>query len=216
MTTAGLDEAGRGPVIGPMVVAGVLIKSSKLKLLREAGVKDSKLLSEERREELKLLIEEVADSCSVKVIHPRRIDEAVSRNMLNHLEAEAMAEIIRELRPSLAIVDSPMVNTKKFSSMIKSMTKGMRYRLIARNKADRKYLHVAAASIIAKVERDRLIDEIKKEIGVDFGSGYPSDPKTRKFIEWLVSEGVKPNFVRWSWGTVKRLILRSDDLEKYL
>ncbi len=216
MTTAGLDEAGRGPVIGPMVVAGVLIKGSKLKFLKEIGVKDSKLLSRDMREKLRGVIEEIADSYVVKVVQPRRIDEAVSRNMLNQLEAEVMAEIIRELRPTLAIVDSPLVNTRKFSSMIKSMTTGIRYRLIARNKADRKYVHVAAASIIAKVERDRIIDEIKEELGVDFGSGYPSDPKTKKFIEELIKGRKRPSFVRWNWNTVRKHMIRPESLEGYL
>ncbi len=216
MVTAGIDEAGRGPVIGPMVVAGVLIRGKRLKILREAGVKDSKLLSRGRREELKDLILEVADAHVIRVVHPKRIDEAVSIRGLNKLEAEVMAEVIRELRPTLAIVDAPMVNTRKFASMIKALAGELNFRLLARNKADKKYLHVAAASILAKVERDRIIDEIKEELGVDFGSGYPSDPKTREFIRKVLKGGKRLDVIRWNWATVHRITFTSESLEEYL
>ncbi|MEM3691856.1 MAG: ribonuclease HII, partial [Candidatus Korarchaeum sp.] len=101
--SAGVDEAGRGPVIGPMVVAGVLLSRRAVKSLREAGVTDSKRLRADKREELSLLIMENADSYAIEVVEPRRIDEAVSRGMLNLLEAEVMGRLVRELRPAYTI-----------------------------------------------------------------------------------------------------------------
>lgn len=216
--SAGIDEAGRGPVIGPMVVAGVLLSKRTAKSLREAGVTDSKRLKAAKREEILPLIVENAESYAIRVVEPRRIDEAVSRGMLNLLEAEVMGELLRELRPSYAIVDSPMRNCRKFEELVKSFS-GYNARIRAENHADAKYVQVAAASIVAKVERDRRIKELISLTGMDLGSGYPHDPRTREAILRILSgESFPKDQVRWSWLTVRRVLtdLRRSDLTGFL
>ncbi len=207
MGTAGLDEAGRGPVIGPMVVAGVVLSRKAARELKSLGVKDSKLLTPERREGLAPLIRDMADAYAIRVVEPRRIDDVVSHNGLNLLEAEVMADIIKELSPSLVIVDAPGRNTRKFREILKSHLGEMKVKIRAENKADRKFVHVAAASILAKVERDRRIAELREIAGLDFGSGYPSDPKTREFL-LKVLDGLSfpKEQVRWRWATLQNLL----------
>ena len=215
----GIDEAGRGPVIGPMVVAAVILKRREAKRLREMGVTDSKLLSAERREELFPMIIESAESYLIKVIEPKRIDEAVSKNILNLLEAEVMSELIRELRPARVIVDSPMRNCRKFSEVLRGFLGDLSVKIIAENKADSKYVQVASASIIAKVERDRRIRELSELTGIDIGSGYPGDPKTREAIKIILKGAEFPrDQVRWKWATINKLLeeIRGRDLTEFL
>ncbi len=207
MPTAGLDEAGRGPVIGPMVVAGVVLTPSAARKLRAMGVKDSKLLTPERREEFEPVIKELAEAYVLRVVEPKRIDEAVSENGLNLLEAEVMADIIRELRPSLAIVDAPGRNTDRFKRVLKSKLGGMSVRVRAENKADKRFVHVAAASILAKVERDRRVDELKERACYDFGSGYPGDRRTKEFLLKVLGGYPFPkDQIRWKWATMQNLL----------
>ncbi len=219
MPTAGLDEAGRGPVIGPMVVAGVVLTSSAVRKLRAMGVRDSKLLTPEKREKLEPVIKEMADAYSLTVVEPRRIDEAVSRNGLNILEAEVMAGIIEELKPSMVIVDAPGRNTERFKRVLKSKLKGIPVRVRAENKADSRFVHVAAASILAKVERDRKVAELREKAGYDFGSGYPGDPRTKEFLLKVLDGYPFPkDQIRWKWATMQNLLdeRRRIDLTDFL
>lgn len=207
MTTAGVDEAGRGPVIGPMVVAGVLIKGRTVRELRKMGVRDSKLLTPAKRERLEPVIKEMAEAYAIRVVEPRRIDEVVSKNGLNLLEAEVMADIVRELRPSYVIIDAPGRNALRFKEILRSKIGELQVRIRAENKADRKFIHVAAASILAKVERDRRIAELREKTGYEFGSGYPGDPRTRELLA-KVLEGLPfpKDQIRWRWATLHNLI----------
>ncbi len=207
MRTAGLDEAGRGPVIGPMVIAIVVLSKKAAKELRSLGVKDSKMLTPRRREELAPIIREVSDAYAMRVVEPKKIDEVVARNGLNMLEAEVMADLVRELRPSFVIVDAPGRNTRKFKETLKSMLSGLKIRIRAENKADKRFIHVAAASILAKVERDRRVAELREIAGYDFGSGYPGDQKTREFL-YKVLEGFPfpKEQIRWRWATLQNII----------
>jgi len=201
--SAGIDEAGRGPVIGPMVVAGVLLSREGARRLREIGVMDSKRLKAARREELLPMILEEADSYAMRVIEPRRIDEAVSKGALNLLEAEVMGEIIRELRPSCAIIDSPMRNCRRFAELVRGFL-DFSVRIRAENYADAKYVQVAAASIVAKVERDRRIRELSELSGIELGSGYPHDMRTRAAVERILrGEAFPRDQVRWRWATIQ-------------
>ncbi len=207
MTTAGVDEAGRGPVIGPMVIAGVVLGARAAKELRKRGVKDSKLLPPAERERLEPLIKEMAEAYAIKVVEPRRIDEVVSRKGLNLLEAEVMADIVRELGPSLVIVDAPGRNTSKFKEAMRSRLGGLSVRIRAENRADRRFVHVAAASILAKVERDRRIAELRERAGYDFGSGYPGDQKTKEFLLKVLGGYPFPkDQIRWKWATMQNLL----------
>ena len=187
---AGVDEAGRGSVIGPLVIAGVLVDEGGLKALQRLGVKDSKLLTPERRRELSGKIKEVA------------LRYAYSG--LNYLEMVAMARVIEELRPSKAIVDPCDVSPERCVREIQAMLP-FKVEVLSERHADRIYPVVSAASILAKVRRDERISELRERYG-DLGSGYPSDPRTIRFLERLLKGGgERPPFVRASWATVRRL-----------
>lgn len=207
MLVAGVDEAGRGCIIGPLVVAGVLIKEQDLHVLRQLGVVDSKLLSPKKREALFNEIILVAENHYIIKLLPCQIDRAVECNIklhkLNRLEAQAMAQIINVLNPAEAYVDAADVLEKRFKHHIQEgLTVGAK--IIARHKADKIYPIVSAASIIAKVERDKEIEKLKMIYG-DFGSGYLADKKTLKFLkQWLETESEYPDCVRKSWKTAKR------------
>ncbi|MEM5812923.1 MAG: ribonuclease HII [Candidatus Aenigmatarchaeota archaeon] len=206
-TVLGIDEAGRGSVIGPLVICGVLIEESKIELLKEA--KDSKLLSPKRREKLEKKIKEVVKDFAVIKISSEEIDKLRSEKNLNNIEIENMQKIINLFNPDVVIIDSPEKNVKKFERKIREKIKNNNIEIICENYADRKYKVVSAASIIAKVERDREIEKIKKEYKIDFGSGYPSDERTIKFLENIIkNEKELPKFIRKSWLTVKRLSKR--------
>ncbi|EOD42740.1 RNase HII [Candidatus Nanobsidianus stetteri] len=198
----GIDEAGRGPIIGPMVIAGYCIEEEKIDLLRSLGVKDSKELTRKQREYIYNEIIKLTDKYKYIIIDPETIDYYVYRNKLNYLEFENMIKIIEEIKPDKVIIDSPLVNTKKVIEYIKNNLK-INVEIIAENKADKKYPIVSAASIIAKVIRDREIDKIKEKINIDFGSGYPSDERT---IEVLKKDYDKiKDYVRESWMTIKKI-----------
>jgi ribonuclease HII len=204
----GVDDAGRGPVIGPMVLAGVALYEDRVRILEELGVRDSKVLSPSTRLRLSDRILEVADRVEVEVVQPREIDEYVQRRRklwkLNRLEAEKMALLLRKIGPSIAYVDAPDVDAERFGKTVEEILSGG-VEIIAKHHADETYPLVSAASIVAKVRRDREVEGLKARYG-DFGSGYPSDPRTRKFIQKLLNEkGEVPDFVRKSWKTLKKL-----------
>lgn len=209
-SVAGLDEAGRGCVIGPLVVAGVLLEEERIEMLRQLGVRDSKLLSPRRREHLCREIESIALKCAYFEIPPRAIDRVVERGVklrrLNYLEALAMARVIGELRPVRVYIDSTDAMPSRLAGQI---LKVMRWKpqILCEHRADQAYSVVSAASIIAKVRRDRIIDELRRRYG-DFGSGYPSDRRTIDFLKRTIREdGEWPPFIRRSWKTVRRLCM---------
>ena len=179
MQICGVDEAGRGSMLGPLVVAGVSISKSKVNLLKKLGVRDSKKLSPTARERLYKKIIEIVDDYYVVRIPPRIIDKSVSTHSLNHLEAKYMAKVISKLSPSTAFVDSCDVNSKRFGKEISELTSNTKIR--SYHHADSKFITVSAASILAKVSRDRAITRLSKKY--DIGSGYPSDPKTKVFVK---------------------------------
>lgn len=201
----GIDEAGRGSLIGPLVVAGVSAPS--IEPLVRIGVKDSKLLSRKRREELfHLILSTPGIKARAIVISPRLIDRYVkdrSSGGLNALEARAMARILDSLPGEFAVVDAASVNEGAFALEVLAMAK-RRVAMISAHYADRNYAVVSAASIVAKVIRDRRVDELKRVYG-DFGSGYPSDPVTRKFVKARGVSLLEANAIRSSWKTLKRL-----------
>lgn len=210
---AGIDEAGRGPMIGPMVIALAGVDESRYGVLSDLGVRDSKLLSPMRRERLRRRLLGVLDLVIVRIISPEKIDGAVWGRQyanLNELELATMVELIREALESKNLVrvyvDSPDPNPRRFQEKIRDMLQGYRVEIIAENDADKKYPIVSAASIVAKTERDRIIDMLKQEYG-DFGSGYPSDPRTRQFAkEWLLRHGEPPPIARKSWKSWKKIL----------
>ncbi len=182
----GIDEAGRGPIIGPLVMCGVLIGHEAEKNLANLGVRDSKLLTRERRDFLFDKIKNISKRYEIIVINPDEIDRAVNNQdglNLNRLEARKSAEILNKLKPEKAIVDAPSNNISSYKEYLLGFVENKKIRLVLEHKADLNYVIVGAASVLAKVTRDNEVDRIKKEIGIDFGSGYMSDPKTVAFLE---------------------------------
>jgi ribonuclease HII len=205
---AGVDDAGRGAVIGPLVIAGVLLRQEDLQTLKELGVKDSKLLTPHRREVLAGEIRKIVQKISVQKLRPSEVDTVVRSgrrlHKLNWLEAQTMANVIEELIPSLVYVDASDVLEERFKQHILECLP-FRVDIVSEHKADRNYVAVSAASIIAKVERDREIAILGKTHG-NFGSGYPSDQRTMNFLEYLMKKSREyPDFVRKSWKPAKRM-----------
>ncbi len=207
MYIAGIDEAGRGCVIGPLVIAGVLIKEENLQALLALGVKDSKLLTAKKREALIPEIIRIAEKHVILKVPPCEIDKAVECKLRNHklnrLEAKTMAQIVTALEPDIVYVDAADVLEDRFGQYIMEAS-SFKTKIISKHKADKTYPIVSAASIIAKVERDNCIAELRKEYG-DFGTGYLSDSKTQIFlVQWLKSHNDYPDMIRKSWKPAKK------------
>jgi len=199
----GVDEAGRGPVIGPLVVCGVAVPDDSA--LVGLGVRDSKSLSRKAREELAPRIFEIS-SVEVLELPAEELDAMRSRMTLNEVEALMFARVVDKLSPEVAYLDAADVIEERFSEMVEScLTCGAR--TVSRHRADVQFPVVSAASIIAKVTRDARIALIEEEVGQPIGSGYTSDPVTRSFIEgWLERHHSLPPHVRRSWKTSQRLM----------
>ncbi len=204
MLICGIDEAGRGPVIGPLVMAGVMIEETEEQKLKEIGCKDSKLLTREEREDLFKKIISMAKDYKIISITSDKIDEAVKLSNLNILEAHTTSQILNELKPSKAFIDLPDSSAERYQYYIrdKLSDEAKAIELVTEHKADFNYPCVSAASILAKVTRDRYIDFLKEKFGEDFGSGYMSDEKTQKFLEkhW---NNPHINFFRKEWQSWK-------------
>ena len=196
----GIDEAGRGPVIGPMVMAGAMIEEGKESSLGD--VKDSKLVSQKNRIILERHIKKQT-KYEVLVVEPEIIDAAVLSGELNlnWLEAHKQAEIINKLKPDKAIIDCPCINCKAYEEYLQNLIKDKNIQLIVEHKADENYPICSAASILAKTEREKQMGDIKRKYGKT-GSGYPADPYTKEFIKnnWNKC----PEIFRKSWSTYKR------------
>lgn len=208
---AGVDDAGRGPIIGPLVIAGVLLEENRDRELRAMGVKDSKLLSPEMRTLLAPKVRMFASKVSVVEAQPKEIDEVVLHGgklrKLNFLEAQLMAQVVSELSPKEVYVDASDVNEKRYGETIREFLPAnlRRVKIVSEHHADRTYPVVSAASIIAKVRRDEAVENLRREYG-DFGSGYMTDPKTMVFLrEWRRTHDTFPPIVRLSWKTVKEI-----------
>ena len=206
MKVLGIDEAGRGPVIGAMIMAGVMIKEGDEHLLE--GSKDSKMLAHSVRLELD---KKIKKSTKYKIIEvsPEEIDDALANPdmNLNWLEAHKQAELINTLKPDKAIIDCPSPNLEAFEAYVRNLLDNKKTELIVEHKADEKYITSSAASILAKVRREEIVSEIKEKYG-NIGSGYPSDPNTKKFIaeNW----DKHPEIFRKSWSTYKKVVKDKD------
>lgn len=196
----GIDEAGRGSVIGPLVVGGVLMKKKKLKFLDRIGVKDSKRLSASKRTVVSRKIKKICEFKTV-IIEADKIDYLRNTGTnLNKIETNAMIEIIQSFNPDLCCIDCIDVNEERFHNRIQHINHKMK--VITEHKADDTYRIVSAASIIAKVERDKQLAIIRNDYGA-VGSGYPSDKYTIEYLKSL--NGKYPPIVRQTWNTVKNL-----------
>lgn len=203
----GIDEAGKGPVIGDLVIAGCLINEKNRDKIKTLGAKDSKLLSRKKREELFSKITQLSEYNIVRI----SAEEIDARNSvgcnLNTLECMKMAQIINELNPDKAIIDCPHPIPEKFVIEIISYLKNKNIEIIAEHKADFTYPLVGAASILAKVTRDNHITELGIKMGIEMGSGYPADPKTRLLLHNYFNKNItklKP-YIRHSWSTYRNI-----------
>jgi len=200
----GIDEAGRGPVLGPLVVCGVAIEPGRHGRLARLGLRDSKALPARERERLAAAIRDTGALVRLRVCPARVVDVARRRNELNVLEVKAMAAIIRALAPSHVWVDGLTTRPGAFGRRLEALVLPVRARVVSESRADERYPLVQAASIIAKVTRDAAISSLAREHG-EIGSGYPGDPRTRAFLRRCIAAGVFPAFVRRSWSTLARL-----------
>ena len=198
-----IDEAGKGPVIGPLMMCGILIEEEKVQKLIDIGVKDSKLLTPNKREELFPEVKKIVKSYKVISVNPAELDSLMkSGTNLNRIELLKTAEIINSLEGDKAIIDCPSVNLEAYKRELLAQL-SRKVALIVEHKADFNYPEVGAASIIAKVIRDTEIKKLQEQYDADFGSGYMSDPLTQKFIEenWQKY----PELFRHSWSSWKDL-----------
>jgi len=200
----GVDEAGKGSVLGPLVIAAVGVTSDEV--FADVLVKDSKMLSPPMREHLYSVIRKRFRVATVR-IDAHEIDEIRRGMTMNSCIARAHAQVIGKLSPSKAFVDACDVNAFRYAEMVKSHL-DCTCEIISEHHADESFRVVSAASIVAKVVRDRAIVTLSKKYGT-IGSGYSSDPVTIAFLSSYIDEYKKPPpIARKSWKTVSRLIAK--------
>lgn len=216
MWSAGVDEAGRGPVIGPLVVGAVAIPKEDVRMLVEHGIRDSKDLTHTKRVEMVNWFHTTAEKRGwqhrLVVCMPPRIDAAVVKNGLNLLEVELFAEALNPIRQFvgegvLILNDACDINAQRFTDRIAARLTNWPWTnstMLSEHKADTNHAIVGMASILAKVRRDEMIDDLRLEIGIPIGSGYPSDPHTKAALPALLKGKTPHDALRWSWKTVKR------------
>ena len=206
MQICGIDDAGRGSMLGPLVIAGISLDKRKLRKLSLLGVKDSKKLSPTSREYLYKKIIEIVDDYYVAKISPRSIDASVKKHCLNGLEAKYMAKVVSKLNPDMSYVDSCDVNPKRFGKEISNLSDN--HKIKSYHHADSRFVVVSAASILAKVTRDKVIAKLRKNHNL--GSGYPSDSVSVKFVtKYYKINHEMPSFVRKSWKPILRIMNNS-------
>lgn len=204
---AGVDESGRGPVIGPLVIAGV--KASDQMLFKNIKVKDSKQLSAKRRVILAEQIKHISSDIEIIVIKANDIDDMRKVMTMNEIEVFAFTKIIKKLNPDQCFVDAADVNSNRFGcDIMRGLPK--RIEVISEHKADDIHPIVSAASIIAKTVRDKEVESIAQKlvrrINKPLGSGYPSDSITQEFLHcWVKKYKKLPPHTRKSWKTAQRI-----------
>jgi len=202
----GADEAGKGPVFGPMVAAAVSVPDRSV-LPEDVG--DSKGIAPGRRERLaRTLREDDRVAVGVAVVDPDRIDDPSTD--MNGLAVRAQARAIEAVADDgeEGIVDAADTSETRFRRRVAGAVERP-VAVTAEHGADESHAVVGAASVVAKVERDRRIEAIAAEHG-DVGSGYPGDPTTREFLRAYVDEhGDLPPFARESWSTCQEVLERA-------
>jgi ribonuclease HII len=204
----GLDEAGRGPCFGPLVVAGVTFQTDE-KLI-EYNIRDSKKITPQRRSFLADKIRDLAEEYRYIIIHAEDIDDMRRVMTLNEIEVNAFSKIVEKLHVETCYVDAADVNETRFGHDI-MLKLSYTPKIISKHKADEIYPIVGAASILAKTIRDQEVEKIAKklreELDMDLGSGYPADPITKNFLTAYIQKyGTLPPHVRKSWKTCEKLI----------
>jgi len=210
MLILGIDDAGRGPVIGPMVLAGCLMDEATEKEFKKIGIKDSKKLTQKRREYFEKIIKEKAETFEVVLSFPDEIDSQNPKGMnLNFLEAIKSAEIINKINKGFnkikVIVDCPSPSIAKWQDFLKTKIENLsNLEISCEHKADVNHVCVSAASILAKCVREREMEKLKEKYGNEIGSGYPSDSLTCKFLEKHAHKYQDDGIFRQTWSTWKK------------
>jgi ribonuclease HII len=205
MLLLGADEAGKGPVIGSMFVAGLVIEEDRLFDLAGFGVKDSKLLAPARREVLARKISAIATDHYILEVKPQMIDELREVMTMNEIMVRSFSSVVARLHADRAMLDAADVNAERFACRVKAASKtDMEVR--AEHKADQRYQVVSAASILAKVRRDASMRELEEAMHCKIGSGYPHDQDTLDFLsQWVKEKHELPPCARHSWKTAERI-----------
>jgi len=198
MLVIGIDDAGRGPLIGPMILAGVLLDKNGQEVLKKYGIKDSKQVIHSSRIKMAKIIKETALAYKIVKTSAKDIDKSLlSGTNLNKLEAMKAGEIINSLNNGRqkikVVVDCPSNNILAWKNM-----------MTCEHKADVNHIDVAAASILAKVTREEEVTKLKKQYP-DMGSGYPSDPDTKKFLKTKGKQLTNSGIFRKTWQTWKKM-----------
>jgi ribonuclease HII len=215
MLKLGIDEAGRGPILGPLVIAGCLIDDKFEKDLKKLGVKDSKQLTRKKRDELEPEIKKLAETFEIIIIPPIEIEDNNTHGIkLNELEAIAAAEIINKINKGFAeikvIIDCPNPITETWRELVLSKIKDKsNINLICEHKADVNHIVTSAASVLAKCTRDKEMSFLQEKYG-DLGSGYCHDPITIKFIEENLKKYESEGIFRKTWVTWKVAVAKAN------
>ncbi len=207
MLVAGIDEAGRGPVVGPLVMAVACIEKKDEQLLADLGVKDSKQLAKKKREELFPKIQKTVHSFNIAKVTAKELDALMERHSLNEIEAMVAGQLLNSLekKPKIVFVDSPDILQENFGVRIKKYI-SFEVKINSEHKADVNYPIVSAASVLAKVVRDNEILELEKVFG-KIGSGYSHDEQTITFLKkYLQMNNSFPEIVRKKWLTAQNLL----------
>jgi len=205
---SGVDEAGRGAVLGPLLIAICTISSEQVDYFKNIGVTDSKLIPPKKRDELYEIITKEAKEYKIIAVPAQELNITMKKYSLNEIEAQKTTEMIIDLKtiPSKIYVDSPDVAESKYKTRILNNLRLKKYtkkiNIISEHKADYKYISVGCASILAKVTRDRMITSLIGNL-----SGYPSDPKTIEYLKKYIVKNKKiPEFARTEWSTIDKIM----------
>jgi ribonuclease HII len=204
----GLDEAGRGPVIGSMFIGGYMLEEDKEDFLTDLDVKDSKKLSDKKRDRIEEELEEKGEKF-LKEITASEIDQLREVMTLNEIETQAFADVIERAEPDKVILDLPEPNAERYIKKVKAElpAKLQDIEIIAEHGADDTYPIVSAASIVAKTEREKHVERLHEKYGYDFGSGYPHDPPVKEFLrEYFQENSELPSDTRMSWSSAEKII----------
>jgi len=209
MPTLGVDEAGKGPVLGPMLAAAVRAPPGAL----PDGVDDSKRLSPSRRAELAAALRSHPEvSVGVAAVPVDRIDDPGTDMNALTVDAHAAAVAAAAADGDRVLADAGEVSETRFARRLRERVgeRGVAVEVTAEHGADADRDRVAAASVVAKVERDARVDAIAAEYG-EVGSGYPGDPATRAFLrEYVAEHGDLPNCARASWATCEDVLAATE------
>jgi ribonuclease HII len=205
----GVDEAGRGAVLGPLVLASCTLSPEQEVYFKEIGVKDSKLIVKNKRVSFYDIIKEKATEYKIVAVPAEELNVLMNRYSLNEIEAIKTAEIVKDLKitPNKLILDCPDTQTEKYKKRMINNFNILKHinncEILSEHKADLNHISVSCASILAKVTRDKMIFDL---IGGDI-SGYSSDPRTIKFIKDYILKYKKiPPFARDKWETINNIM----------